>query len=70
VIAAVGSATGFWFGGIASQLAAARAHLPFVFERPAAVVALGTALLLNLVFAAWPASRAARLDPIQALKHE
>jgi len=41
-----------------------------VFERPAAVVALGTALLLNLVFAAWPASRAARLDPIQALKHE
>jgi putative ABC transport system permease protein len=70
VLAVVGSATGFWLGRIASQLAATRAHLPFVFERPAALVALGTALVLNLVFAAWPASRAARLDPIQALKHE
>src|SRR5206468_4074164 len=70
VLALVGTASGFWLGFVASQFAAARAHLPFVFERPAAIVALGTALLLNLVFAAWPASRAARLDPIQALKHE
>jgi ABC-type antimicrobial peptide transport system permease subunit len=31
---------------------------------------MASALLRNLVFAAWPASRVARLDPIQALKHE
>jgi putative ABC transport system permease protein len=70
VLAASGSVSGLWLGRIASQLAAALAHLPFVFERRAAIGALGTALLLNLVFAAWPASRAARLKPIQALKHE
>ena len=70
VLAVVGSVSGFWLGCVASQFAATRAHLPFVFERPAALVALGTAMVLNLVFAAWPASRAARLDPIQALKHE
>jgi putative ABC transport system permease protein len=69
-LAATGSVSGLWLGRVATQLAATRAHLPFVFERTAAIGALGAALLLNLVFAAWPASRAARLDPIQALKHE
>jgi putative ABC transport system permease protein len=69
-LAAAGSVSGLWLGRVASQLAATRAHLPFVFERTAAIGALGTALLLNLVFAAWPATRAARLNPIQALKHE
>ncbi|HEX7137070.1 MAG TPA: ABC transporter permease [Vicinamibacterales bacterium] len=66
----MGSVGGFWLGRVTSQIAASRARLPFVFERPAAFIALATALVLNLVFAAWPASRAARLDPIQALKHE
>jgi putative ABC transport system permease protein len=70
VLAVVGSTTGFWLGRVASQFVAERAHLPFVFEWTAAGVALATAMLLNLVFAAWPASRAAGLDPIQALKHE
>jgi putative ABC transport system permease protein len=70
VLAAVGSVSGFWLGRVASQFAATRAHLPFVFERPAGLVAVATAMVLNLVFSAWPASRAARLDPIQALKHE
>jgi putative ABC transport system permease protein len=70
VLAAAGCACGLWLGRIASQLIAARAQLPFVFERSTAIAALGMALLLNLVFAAWPAFRAARLDPIRALKYE
>jgi ABC-type antimicrobial peptide transport system permease subunit len=41
-----------------------------VFERSTAIASMASALLLNLAFAAWPAFRAARLDPIRALKHE
>jgi putative ABC transport system permease protein len=70
VLAAIGAASGLWLGRIASALIAARAKLPFVFERTPAMTALTTALLLNLLFSAWPAFRAARLDPIQALKYE
>jgi putative ABC transport system permease protein len=70
VLAAIGAASGLWIGRIASELIAARAKLPFVFERTPAMTALTTALLLNLLFSAWPAFRAARLDPIQALKYE
>jgi putative ABC transport system permease protein len=70
VLAAFGSAMGVWLGRMASQVIAARSALPFVFERTPALIALGAALILNLAFAAWPASRAARLDPIEALRFE
>ena len=70
VLAAIGSSSGLWLGRIASEVIATRANLPFVFDDTSAVVALTTALALNLIFAAWPAARAARLDPIEALKHE
>jgi putative ABC transport system permease protein len=70
VLAAIGSASGLWLGRAASQVIATRAKLPFVFEQAPALVALSTAFLLNLIFAAWPAVRAARLDPIKALKRE
>jgi putative ABC transport system permease protein len=70
VLAAIGVVGGLGVGRVASQFTAARAHLPFVFERSTAVASMVSALLLNLVFAAWPAFRAAQLDPIRALKHE
>jgi putative ABC transport system permease protein len=70
VLAAIGSASGLWIGRVAAAVIAARARLPFVFERTPAMMALATALLLNLMFSAWPAFRAARLDPIEALNYE
>jgi putative ABC transport system permease protein len=70
VLASIGAALGLAVGWVASRMTAHQAALPFVFERGNALLALAMALLLNLVFASWPALRAARLDPIRALKHE
>jgi putative ABC transport system permease protein len=70
VLAAIGAVSGLWIGRVASAVIAARANLPFVFERTPAMMALATALFLNLLFSAWPAFRAARLDPIKALNYE
>lgn len=70
VLATIGVLAGILLGWAGSRVTAARAGLPFVFETGNAVTALATAFLLNLLFASWPALRAARLDPIQALKHE
>jgi putative ABC transport system permease protein len=70
VLATIGAALGLAVGWAASRVTAHQAALPFVFERGNALAALGMAFVLNLVFASWPALRAARLDPIRALKHE
>jgi putative ABC transport system permease protein len=70
VLATIGAALGLGLGWAASRITAQQAALPFVFERGNALLALLMALGLNLVFASWPALRAARLDPIRALKHE
>jgi putative ABC transport system permease protein len=70
VLATVGAALGLGVGWVASRITAHQASLPFVFDGANASLALGMALVLNLVFASWPAVRAARLDPIRALKHE
>jgi putative ABC transport system permease protein len=70
VLATVGAALGLGVGWAASRITAQQAALPFIFEGGNALLALGMALILNLVFASWPAVRAARMDPIRALKHE
>jgi putative ABC transport system permease protein len=70
VLATLGAALGLAVGWAASRLIADQTGLPFVFDGGNAVLALAVACLLNLAFASWPALRAARMDPIQALRHE
>jgi putative ABC transport system permease protein len=70
VLATIGAALGLGVGWLASRITAHQAALPFIFERGNALLALGMALVFNFIFASWPAIRAARLDPISALKHE
>jgi putative ABC transport system permease protein len=70
VLATIGVVTGLGLGWWGSQFIAERAGLIFVFDFANAGLAVLVAFALNLFFAGWPALRAARLDPIQALRHE
>jgi len=70
VLATVGVLLGLLLGWWASWFTAREVGLTFVFDPKMAALALAMALFLNLLFASWPALRAAKLDPIQALQHE
>lgn len=70
VLALIGVSLGLGLGWWASRVTAEQAGLAFVFDAKNAAIALTVAFVLNLLFASWPALRAARLDPILALHHE
>ena len=69
VLAVAGAACGLALGWGVSRIVAARSGLPFVFDTGNAALAFAAAIVVNLAFVSWPARRAARLDPITALRH-
>jgi putative ABC transport system permease protein len=70
LLATLGALAGLVVGVVATRVLAAQMSLPLVIDGGNAAVALALAILLNLLFASWPALRAARMDPIRALRHE
>lgn len=46
------------------------AHIPFVVSLPAIIIAVGVSMLVGIVFGLYPARRAAKLSPIDALRYE
>jgi putative ABC transport system permease protein len=66
----IGSVIGMALGGGAAALVAALTPVPASVPLPAIVAALSLAAMAGIVFGLWPAMRASRLDPVEALRHE
>jgi len=65
-----GGALGILIGHGAAAAIASATPLPYVLEPWSMMIALTTVILVGVVFGIYPASRAARLDPITALGFE
>lgn len=70
VISLVGGAIGILLGIITSQVLAGLADLNTVITPGAILLATSSAILVGLIFGVYPATRAARLNPIDALRYE
>jgi putative ABC transport system permease protein len=65
-----GGVIGIGAGVVASFAIGTYAGWGFIFNPATVVVAVGFSLLVGVVFGVWPASQAARLDPVVALRYE
>ena len=70
VLTSTGGVLGVLLGIGLAKLISVVANLPFGVNVPWLLIAVGFSMAIGLVFGAMPASRAARLDPIEALRRE
>ena len=70
VLCALGGLVGIALGFAASIGLAALIEVPFVFDPMINIVSFLFAAGMGIVFGYYPASRASKLDPIDALRHE
>jgi putative ABC transport system permease protein len=65
-----GGAIGIALGVAASRLLAWKAHWPIVLSPAAVALAFGFSAAIGVFFGFYPARKASRLDPIEALRYE
>ena len=70
VLSLAGGVIGIGVGVVASFAIGTYAGWGFIFSPVPVVMAVGFSLLVGIVFGVWPASQAARLDPVVALRYE
>ncbi|HUO97242.1 MAG TPA: ABC transporter permease [Rhizomicrobium sp.] len=70
VLSALGGTVGIALGLAGAAAGAAALKLPFVFQPGIVVIAVIFSATVGVAFGFFPARRAARLDPIEALRHE
>jgi putative ABC transport system permease protein len=69
-LSAVGGVAGIGIGLLSAMAAARAIHVPFVFPGLAMPVAFGVSVLVGVTFGVFPARKAARLNPLAALRYE
>ncbi len=70
VLSSFGGLIGVVLALLASASLAGRLQVPFIFNAPIVLIAFLFSAAVGVAFGYVPASKAARLDPIEALRHE
>jgi putative ABC transport system permease protein len=70
VLSSFGGIVGITIGMTISILGAGALNVPFVFDPGIVIASFVFSALVGIVFGYFPAQRAARLDPIESLRHE
>ena len=70
ILSALGGAMGIGIGLAGAWGVARGIHIPFVVPGLAGPIAFGVSVLVGVVFGVFPARKAARLDPLAALRYE
>jgi putative ABC transport system permease protein len=70
VMTLIGGIIGIILGILGAFLASVAFHIPFIVSAPAILIAVGVSTLVGVVFGLYPARRAAKLSPIDALRYE
>ena len=70
VLSLFGGLVGILMGLALAWLATGGLRVPFVLDTTIILIAFGFSALVGVIFGYFPARRAARLDPIEALRHE
>ena len=70
VMTVTGGIVGIILGVTGAFIVSLAANIPFVVSIPWIIIAVGISTLVGVVFGMYPAKRAAKLSPIDALRHE
>ncbi|HEY9448570.1 MAG TPA: ABC transporter permease [Gemmatimonadaceae bacterium] len=70
VLSSFGGLIGILIGLVGSYFAVPLVDIPFVFDPRVVLLAFGFSGAVGVIFGFFPARKAARLDPIEALRHE